>query len=194
MKKKIDRRTLYTINVIKESLLDLINEKPYAKITVAELCRKAEITRSTFYLHFDNLTDVLNAVIDDALSLSSSTNMVDFEKDEFSFEDLTQNESLVPACQRIGNDQKYQKLLLDPDLSEYIIGRIMLKEKDRVVPLIIKKTGLSVEDAETLFSYVIHGSFAVNRMHGFTKDKKWAHDVQFLNKFTQGGYKSLKNE
>jgi len=62
-----DRRTIYTINIIKDSFLELIEQQPYMQITVAQLCRTAEITRSTFYLHFDNLTDVLNSVLDDAL-------------------------------------------------------------------------------------------------------------------------------
>lgn len=30
----------------------------------------------------------------------------------------------------------------------------------------------SKEDAETLFIYMIHGSFAVNRLHHFKKDEK----------------------
>ncbi len=46
--------------------------------------------------------------------------------DNYSFDYLNKNESLVPACQRIGDSDKYQSLLMDPDLSEYIIGRIML--------------------------------------------------------------------
>lgn len=193
-RQKADRRTLYTINVIKEAFLSLINQKRYTAITVSEICHVAEISRSTFYLHFNSLNDVLTETIDDALSLTKNTKSVDFSKTVFSFEDLKENESLIPACQRIGNDQKYQKMLMDPDLSEYIISRIIFHEKDKVVPSIIKKTGLSIEDAETLFSYVIHGSFAVNRAHHFVKDQKWSHDVQILNKFTQGGYDSLRNK
>ncbi|MGQ5709640.1 TetR/AcrR family transcriptional regulator [Lactobacillus sp. PSON] len=190
--RKTDRRTVYTINVIKEAFIKLINKEPYSKITVAQLCREAEINRSTFYLHFDSIDDVLDAVLDDALLLTKTSPTVDFENQSFTFHDLNENESLVPACQRIGDADKYQKLLLDPDLSEYIIGRIMLHEKDKVVPNIIKRTGLSEEDAMTLFSYVIHGSFAVNRAHGFKKDSKWSHDVQLLNRFIQAGYESLR--
>lgn len=34
-KRKIDRRTRYTINVIKEAFLELINQHSYSQITVA---------------------------------------------------------------------------------------------------------------------------------------------------------------
>lgn len=194
MPRKIDRRTLYTIDVIKEAFIKIVNEQGYAKLTVAKLCRVAEITRSTFYLHFDGLTDVLNAVLDDALSLTKSTKDIDFAKQQLNFDDLTQNESLVPACQRVGESKKYQKILMDPDLSEYIIGRIALSEKGKTIPLIMKKTGLDKEDAETIFMYTLHGSFSINRAHHFVKDQKWFHDVQMLNKFIQAGYRALKKE
>ena len=78
---------------------------------------------------------------------------------------------MIPACQRIGDSDKYQRLLMDPDLSEYIIGRIMAHERDNVIPSIMKETGLSKEDAETIFLYIIHGSFAVNQAHHFIKDQ-----------------------
>lgn len=191
-KRKTDRRTLYTIMVIKDAFIKLVKEEPYSKITITQICREADITRSTFYLHFSSITDVLNAVLDDALFLvQDSTTGLD-TKDDYSFDYLNKNESLVPACQRIGDTDKYQNILMDPDLSEYIIGRIMTHERGKVVPSIIKKTGLSQEDAETLFTYVIHGSFAVNRANHFQKNEKWAHDVQILNRFIKAGYEQLK--
>lgn len=186
--KKTDRRTLYTINVIKDSFLDLIQHTPYSKITVTKLCQTADISRSTFYLHFDSINDVLNAVLDDAIITTSPSSV---ETEPLNGDYLNDNESLIPACQRVGSSTKYRKLLLDPELTEYIVGRIMVHERARVVPSIQKKTGLSKEDAETLFLYSLHGSFAVNRANYFQKNEKWYHDVQMLNKFTQNGYKAL---
>ncbi len=83
---------------------------------------------------------------------------------------------------------------MDPDLSEYIIGRIVVNERDTVLPAVIEKTHLPREDAETLFRYVIHGSFVVNRAHNFVKDEKWPHDVQMLNEFAEAGYERLSRK
>lgn len=184
-----DRRTVYTVNVIKDSFLELIQDNPYSKITIKKICQTAEISRSTFYLHFDSINDVLNAVLDDAI-MTTSTDY--FSINDFSVDYLKENESLIPACQRVGSSAKYRKLLLDPDLTEYIVGRIMVHERDRVVSAIQKKTGLFKEDAETLFLYTLHGSFAVNRANHFWKNDQWYHDVQLLNKFTLNGYRALK--
>lgn len=188
----MDRRTYYTLQVIKDSFLKLIKKTSYSKITVAELCRTAEITRSTFYLHYNTITDVLNEVLDDALLLTQESEIPGFENNRFDFDYLKNNESLIPACQRIGDSDKYQELLMDPDLSEYIVGRIMVHERDRLIPSLMEKTGLSEKDAETLSIYMIHGSFAVNRANKFIKNEKWSHDVQMLNHFIQAGYENLK--
>jgi len=185
---RIDRRTIYTVNVIKDSFLELIQDKPYSKISIKEICKVADISRSTFYLHFKSINDVLNAILDDAIKMTSP----DYLKiSNFSIDYLKENESLIPACQRVGSSEKYRKLLLDPELTEYIVGRIMIRERNRVVPAIQEKTGLSKEDAETLFLYTLHGSFAVNRANQFRKNNKWYHDVQLINNFTLNGYNAL---
>ena len=58
--RKTDRRTLYTRNVIKDALLEVLSEKTFERITVTDVCRRAEITRATYYLHYQSLTEVLD--------------------------------------------------------------------------------------------------------------------------------------
>lgn len=190
--RKTDRRTQYTINVVKEAFLELINDHPYSQITVTQVCRQAEITRSTFYLHFNNLTDVLNVVLDDALMISKNSAESLPNISELSIDCLKQNESLLPTCQRIASATKYRALLMDPDLSEYIIGRIASHERGRMIPLIQQRTGLNSQDAETLFNYTLHGSFAINKRHHFIKDDEWYHEVELLNRFINAGYRTFK--
>lgn len=190
--RKTDRRTQYTINIVKEAFLELINDHPYSQITVTQVCRQAEITRSTFYLHFNNLTDVLNVVLDDALMISKNSAESLPNISELSIDCLKQNESLLPTCQRIASATKYRALLMDPDLSEYIIGRIASHERSKMIPLIQQRTGLNSQDAETLFNYTLHGSFAINKRHHFIKDDKWYHEVELLNRFINAGYQSFK--
>ena len=51
---------------MKDALLELLEEQPFEKITVAALCRQAEITRATFYLHFQDINEVLDELLDEA--------------------------------------------------------------------------------------------------------------------------------
>ena len=55
-----DRRSRYTRMVVKEALLTLLSEKDYGNITVSDICRTAEISRGTFYLHYSNIPAVLS--------------------------------------------------------------------------------------------------------------------------------------
>ena len=54
---KTDRRTRYTCQTIKDILLEELKTKPYSKITVTEICKKAEMNRGTFYLHYYDIDD-----------------------------------------------------------------------------------------------------------------------------------------
>ena len=41
------------------ALIELLEKKDFEYITVKEVCEKAGVNRSTFYLHYDNTTDIL---------------------------------------------------------------------------------------------------------------------------------------
>ena len=43
---------------LREVLLDLLKQKPLEKITVREICELAQINRSTFYAHYEDIYDM----------------------------------------------------------------------------------------------------------------------------------------
>lgn len=59
---KTDQRSKYTCMTVKKSLLKLLQEKELKNITVAELCREADINRGTFYNHFYDIFDVYESI------------------------------------------------------------------------------------------------------------------------------------
>lgn len=194
--RKTDRRTQYTITVIKDAFIQLIKSHGYFGMTVTKLCREADIARSTFYLHFDGLDDVLNAVLDDALMFTDNRQLTALGAGAQStdMDYLKENESQLAACQRVADSNKYHELLMDPMLSEYIVGRIIARERQRMVPAIQRRTGLSTVDAEKLFIYTVHGSFAMNKKNGFIKNDAWYHDLRLLNRFINSGYTAFQGD
>lgn len=46
-----------------EALLRLLEKKPFAYITIKEICEEAQVNRSTFYLHYENTSDLLHEAI-----------------------------------------------------------------------------------------------------------------------------------
>lgn len=45
------------------ALISLLKKKPLEYITVSEICNAAEVNRSTFYLHYDTIGDLLNETV-----------------------------------------------------------------------------------------------------------------------------------
>ena len=62
MEKKVDRRVIKTRRQLKKGLAALMKEKSVNKITVKELVEEVDINRSTFYLHFKDIQDLLREI------------------------------------------------------------------------------------------------------------------------------------
>lgn len=188
---KLDRRTRYTRQVIKDAFLELTRVHPYDKISVAMVCRQAEIARATFYLHYENLDEVLDQVLDDALLFSEQGRGTVIDMTDVLRKDGDQNgglsEAVLPACQRIADSDKYHALFMDPTVSHHIIYRIAAHEKDKVIPELMARSGLAEDEAEMLFRFILHGSFTVNRSLDWTKDARWHRYQKILADFISAG-------
>ena len=47
-----------------EALIALLEQKDLEYITVKEICRQAGVNRSTFYLHYETISDLVNETIE----------------------------------------------------------------------------------------------------------------------------------
>ena len=65
---KQNRKTRYTQMVLRDSLIELMKQKPISKITITELCKVADINRSTFYSHYSDQYALLRTIEDEALT------------------------------------------------------------------------------------------------------------------------------
>jgi AcrR family transcriptional regulator len=63
-RKCINEKTAIQQKKITESLLELMQIKPFSEITVTQLCQHAGVSRRMFYYLFSNMTGALYALID----------------------------------------------------------------------------------------------------------------------------------
>ncbi len=61
----LDPRVRRTRQWIGDALVALLQEKPFAEISITDLTRRADIARVTFYQHFDSKESVLLALVSD---------------------------------------------------------------------------------------------------------------------------------
>ena len=67
-KKKIqsnDLRVIKTKKIIKESFMQLIEEKGYSKVSISEITERAMINRNTFYLHYCDKEDLVDKILEE---------------------------------------------------------------------------------------------------------------------------------
>lgn len=57
-----DRRVQKTKAAIREAFLALLDKKPLEEITVTELAKEANIERKTFYLHYNNIGEIVEEI------------------------------------------------------------------------------------------------------------------------------------
>ena len=62
MDKNIDLRISRTHKMIKEAFFELMDSIGFEKITVQGLTKKAMISRTTFYLHYQDKYDLLDKI------------------------------------------------------------------------------------------------------------------------------------
>lgn len=63
-----------TQKAIKKALLELLEEKPFSKITVHDITDRIEVNRQTFYYHYRDIFDLLGSIFDDIIEQSLSEN------------------------------------------------------------------------------------------------------------------------
>jgi len=57
-----DRRVRRTKQLIKQSLIELMHEKPFNEIKIKDITERADLNRGTFYLHYVDIYDLLSSI------------------------------------------------------------------------------------------------------------------------------------
>ncbi len=107
----LNSSSIKTRNLIKKTFAELINEKKQLdKVTVTELVKRADITRSTFYTHYDNIYDVAHDYQLQTVELLCSDDLKLYSKKDI----LNYFENIIQCLK--DNEETY-KLLLSADES-----------------------------------------------------------------------------
>jgi len=130
-----------------KALLSLLERKPFAYITIREICETAGVNRSTFYLHYENTSDLLKETTAYVLGNFTSYFSVDAERITVKFADCDlQDLKFV--------NEKY----LHPYLS-------FIKENQRVFSAVLSQP--TAFDSKTIFQRLFDNIFKpiLDRFH-----------------------------
>lgn len=100
-----DLRYIKTDHLLKTALVDLLDRKSFAQITVNDLCQQAQVGRSTFYHHYVDKYALLSAEIDQ--TTAEFQNLVNSRNTQ-----LTDDEFLIYLYQQLfSKRQSFLRLL-----------------------------------------------------------------------------------
>lgn len=182
---KLDRRSQYSIQVIRDALFELLEQKPLEEITVVEICKLADVNRGTFYKYYRDVPDLYDktedALVKEFHALLPNTQNKDFQA-QFFFRDILHilaenHEFIYIAKNKPFSERLAQKLLVffkpylqqtiesaHPDsqereillLTEYILGGLI-----RVVTFWLNnQMSISIDEMEKILSEIIQQSLA----------------------------------
>ena len=188
--------------LLKEGLLSCLKNHSFESITVTLLCKTSGITRSTFYLHYSNIMEIVDDLVDDAIAyskpgmldnnnlqiiakaLSAASNSVALREAYDSIFDR------LPLCQRIIRHKKYLPLFLDEQISEYVLQRIIRSEKDRQGLVMAEALGVSFDVGVSVFVFLVHGLYAINKEYKWTQSDEWLEAQKVIFELVYRGLQS----
>ena len=85
----MDRRIKKTEDQILHATLKLLQNRPMDDLTVTEICYEANVSRSTFYLHYTEPKDIVEQLYNDvAITLTNILDNFDFSYNSFDHKDF----------------------------------------------------------------------------------------------------------
>ena len=72
-----------------------------------------------------------------------------------------------------------------------LVARIIERNASTKIPMIMKATGLDEKQSFAVFTYVVHGGLAVNRLYEWKKSSEWEEVQPSIQSFIQGGMSQL---
>ena len=114
--KRSESKYFNTALLMDEALLQLLEKKDFPFIGVKEVCKKAGVNRSTFYLHYESLNDLL----DEAIAMLNERFVSSFPEDlikDIGNEILTSPKYLTPYLTFVKENRRAYRLIHDkPEL------------------------------------------------------------------------------
>lgn len=140
----MNRKSKIVKRALKDALLDLLEEKPLTSVSVRSLCDLADVNRSTFYTHYEDINALVMEMEEDFMS-----HVVFFDGNKPTMDNLTSVEEYVHYVKE--NKRLFLLLLDNGRLSSSFLAR---------------STKMNYYDADSnyytmLAAYSVYGSISV---------------------------------
>lgn len=150
-----------------EALLALLEKKDFQYITVKEICDTAGVNRSTFYLHYESIIDLLNETIEYTMSKFTLKfeGIVDIKKD--ALESAPERDLLfitpkylVPYLEFMRENKSFFAVVVtQPSIVR--VNDIFKSRYSEIYAPIMRRFGVGEREGKYRMTFYLNGMFAV---------------------------------
>lgn len=158
MKEKQDRRVRRTKTLMRDALLELMDEKPFGEITAKDITQRADLNRATFYLHYNTVFDLLdeleNEVVEGFAAMLSQLEVTVDEAWEYPL--------IGHICHYVAENPRLCRCLLLNPRSDRLAGKLteIMKEKGAEVRRQLGKE-INPHAAEYIHQFIACGAIGM---------------------------------
>ncbi|MBT2685066.1 TetR-like C-terminal domain-containing protein [Bacillus sp. ISL-37] len=184
----MDRRKKYTRMVLKESLMELLKNKPISNITIKEICELADINRSTFYSHYSSQFDLLNAIEEEFIEdMVLTLNHYNFSKEE---EALMMTEKIL---EYIAKKPDVCQMLLSENSDVHFQKKGMMITQEYIFKNWLSDSQFDTETFEYINIFVVSGSiYVIKNWVENGMDKTPKEMAEIINNFINKGLSNIR--
>lgn len=159
---KNESKYFNTAKKMNDALIALLETKEFEYITIKEICQVANVNRSTFYLHYSNMNDLLEETIQ-SLNQSFNSHFITKEnentivvKDKLEDLLLINDDNLIPYLHFIEENKKIFKIVkTHPEL--FNVSKTYNQMFNNLFVPIMSRFGLDAKWHKYLMDFYING-------------------------------------
>src|SRR5574344_1812650 len=164
---KAESKYFKTAKIMDEALLELIQVKNFDYLTVKEICHKAGVNRSTFYLHYETSRDLLEEAINnlsadfnEKFKVSAEIENKDFAKVDLKDLVFMTRDYLVADLESIKNNKAaFTAGVEKTELMNSVC--CFHKMENSILDPILTRFNIKEEERSYILAFYIHGLIAM---------------------------------
>ena len=166
MERKTDRRVRKTRAQLKSGLLNLLKKKSIQDITVQELVDEVDINRSTFYLHYTDIYDMLRKIEDEFFeSCMDVLKEYELPRDQVtSLQEFTEDYGVLTALYHVVSDNSDLCLILiGPNGDLQFVNKVIATINDQMEQRTRRVIQVKNQQSDYIYDYCMYGCIGLIR-------------------------------
>lgn len=173
----MDRRQRKTRKAVFDAFAALLEEKRYSNITVSDIIDRADISRSTFYSHFETRDELLKALCDEIFEHVFSEDLSKEASHDFSGRKRDLREEMTHMLHHLKDDSRYISRILSCESGEIFMNYFKeyledvfgdaLENVDTDIPRDYMLNHMVCDFTETVRWWMKHPEYSPEEISGF---------------------------